>query len=225
MHYTQANDNAKLSTHIYNAKNNNDANIKSTPISTTMQGYPPPQQCATGYPCGQQPGQYYQPSYQQPQPVYQSNLSGQAATAEVHLMRAHAHLSRAMHCLGKSLGWNNINQYNTMIGTFERGLLTGGDNMLGAMDVMGEKRGVHRAQRHVEAAMIEVQAAAAFYPSMPMVHCAIVRDNNTMMMLLFDNVFTNMSERRKLEQSMMSVQNMLMEVDRNINILRTQGGF
>lgn len=173
---------------------------------------------ATGYPASG-------PYPYTPQPTY-TPLAGPAAQAEAHLLQAHAYLVRAQHALGKSLGWNNINQYNTMIGTFEgRGLFTGGDNLLGDMDVFGEKRGVHRAQRFVDAAVAEVQAALAIFPNMPMVHCALVRDNNTFMMLVFDNVFTNMSERRKLEQSLMSIQNMTAEVDRNINILRTQGGF
>ena len=193
-----------------------------------MQGYPQ-QQVTTGYPMpGYQTGDYYQP-YTQQQPAYQpfqSNLRGPAAQAEAHLMQAHGYLVQAQQCLGKSLGWNNINQFNTMIGTFEgRGMFTSGDNALGAVDVMGEKRGVHHAQRCVDAAVMEVQAAAAIFPSMPIIHCALVRDNSTLMMLFFDNMFTNMSERRKLEQSMMSVQNMAAEVDRNINMLRLQGRF
>lgn len=186
-----------------------------------MQGY-----VATGYPVPAQ--NQYQYQYQNAQrPAYpqQSNLTGQAAQAESHLLQAHAYLLQAQQALGKSLGWNNINQMNTMVGTFERGLFTGGDNLLGDIDVFGEKRGVHRAQRYVDAAAMQVQAAAAIYPNMPLVHLAVVRDNNTLMMLVFDNMFTNMSERRKLEQSMMSVQNMLAEVDRNINVLRCQGGF
>ncbi len=169
--------------------------------------------------CGAQSGAY--PPVQQQAP--QTTLPGTAGTAERHLLNAHMLLTQAQASLGSSMQWNDINQFNTIMGTATGdGLLTGGDNMLGAIDVMGEKRCVNQARTLVEAAYEEVQSANIMLDGRLLpVRMALVEDNSTMLLLCCDNIFTNMSERRKIEQSLYRIQNMQAAVDQNLQLLRS----
>lgn len=176
----------------------------------------PNRQITTGYTV---PGycQHNSPCQQPQQPVYNTCLRGKAATAEVHLMRAHEFLVQAEQ-------WLEGNQCKTEVGIIKgRNVMTGGERRMRA--ITGEKYWLRNAQKFVHVAMLQVQAAAALYPYMLVVHCALVPDNTNMAMLFSESGFSNMSEQRKLDQSTMSVQNMMIEIDRNINILRSQGDF
>lgn len=196
----------------------------SSPFPSYYGNPMPPRGCGAQARNGTRPPTYPRPTYPTttPQPT-PTTLTGAAGEAERHLLNALMLLTQAQASLGSSMQWNDVNQFNTMMGTaMGDGLLTGGDNMLGAIDVMGEKRGVNQAKTLVELAYAEVQSAnVVLNGGLMQVQIAQVQDNSTMLLLCCDNIFTNMSERRKLEQSMYNIQCMQRQIGRNLELLRS----